>query len=109
MMFGFADQRRDLLAAELERIMQDMRVFGALRVYVTGDYGAGRVRADTELELVIVQITDAPFHRRPDFWVTHLRPRLGTRFIVYTPEEFEAHEGTDLVLVEAERIGEQVL
>jgi hypothetical protein len=109
MMFGFADQRRQLLAAELERIMVDMRVFGALRMYVTGDYGAGCVKADTELELVIVQITDAPFHRRPDFWVTHLRPRLGTRFIVYTPEEFETHSGSDLVLMEAERIGEVVL
>ena len=63
---------------------------------------AGRVKADTELELVIVQITDAPFHRRPDFWVTHLRPRLGTRFIVYTPEElaYEISAGQVSLVVE---------
>ena len=109
MMFGFADQRRQLLAAELERILADMRIFGALRVYLTGAYAAGRVAPDTELELVIVQITDVAFHRRADFWVTHLRPRLGTRFLVYTPEEFDALSTTDPVLVEAERLAQIVL
>ena len=105
MMFGFAQQRRQLLAAELERILSDLSLFGARRVYLVGDFAAGRVTAETELELVIVQDTDEPFHRRADFWVTHLRPRLGTRFLVYTPEEFDDLSAHDPLLRQAERQG----
>lgn len=105
MMFGFAQQRRQLLAAELERILSDLSLFGARRVYLVGDFATGRVTAETELELVIVQDTDEPFHRRADFWVTHLRPRLGTRFLVYTPEEFDDLSARDPLLQHAERLG----
>src|SRR5438067_10455161 len=98
MMFGFAQQRRLLLQAEVERILSDLSLFGARRVYLIGDLAAGRVAPETTLELVIVQATDEPFHRRPDFWVTHLRPRVATRFVVYTPDEFETMEDEDTVL-----------
>ena len=98
MMFGFALQRRQLLEAELQRILSDLSLFGARRVYLTGDLVAGRVGPETALDLVIVQATAEPFHRRPDFWVTHLRPRVATRFIVYTPEEFEGLESEDPLL-----------
>ena len=108
-MFGFAQQRRQLLDAEVQRILSDLSLFGGRRVYLTGDLAAGRVGPETTLELVIVQSTDEPFHRRPDFWVTHLRPRVATRFIVYTPEEFEALEGTDLLLLRAAQFGEMIV
>jgi hypothetical protein len=98
MMFGFAQQRRQLLEAEMQRIESDLSLFGARRVYLTGDLAAGRVTRETGLDLVIVQETDEPFHRRSDFWVTHLRPRVATRFIVYTPDEFEGLEADDSVL-----------
>ncbi len=109
MMFGFARQRRQLLDAELERILGEVLPFGALHMYVIGDLARGEIAPDTELELVIVQDTDEPFHRRPDFWVTHLRPRLGTRFLVYTPEEFEALAEIDLVLTNALQNGTVVI
>ncbi len=109
MMFGFAQQRRQLLEAELQRILSDLSLFGARRVYLTGDLAAGRVGPETALELVIVQATGEPFHRRPDFWVTHLRPRLATRFIVYTPEEFEALESEDPLLRWAVHQGEMIV
>ena len=38
---------------------------------------------------------DEPYHRRADFFATHLRPRVGTRFLVYTPDEFERCAETD--------------
>lgn len=105
MMFGFARQRRQLLDAELQRFLDDARTFGALRMYVVGALARGEAGPDTELELVIVQETSEAFHRRADFWVTHLRPRVGTRFLVYTSEEFDSLADIDPVLVDAQRTG----
>ena len=106
MMFGFAQQRRRMLDAEAERLTTELPPLGVLRMYLTGDYAAGNVGPDTELELVIVQETDQPFHRRADFFVSHVRPRLGTRFIVYTPAEFEELEPGDPVIQRAVTSGE---
>ena len=109
MMYGFAQQRRQLLEAELERLRADMPQLGAMRVSLTGDMAVGRVTPETALELVVVQQTDEPFHRRSDFWVTHLRPRLDTSFFVYTPEEYEELAEIDPLLAAAERDGEVII
>jgi hypothetical protein len=106
MMFGFAQQRRRMLDAEAERLTAELPPLGVLRMYLTGDYAAGRVGPDTELELLIVQETDQPFRRRADFFVSHVRPRLGTRFIVYTPDEFDALQADDPVIRRAVVSGE---
>ena len=109
MMLGFSDHRRQLLLAEMERMAAEMPALGALGAYLVGALALGRTEPDTELELVVIQPTDEPFHRRADFWVSHLRPRVGTRFLVYTPEELEALEQVDPVLREAHRIGERIV
>ncbi len=109
MMFGFSRQRRQLLEAEAQRFAAEAYGYGALRAYLVGELAAGAIGPETELELVIIQETDEPFHRRADFWVSHLRPRVGTRFLVYTPEELEALEQVDPVLREAHRIGERIV
>ena len=106
MMFGFSGQRRQLLEAEAQRFAAEAYGYGALRAYLVGDLAAGSVGPETELEIVVVQETDEPFRRRADFWVAHIRPRVGTRFLVYTPEEFETVEEDDALLLEAIRIGE---
>ena len=106
MMFGFSGQRRQLLEAEAQRFAAEAHGYGALRAYLVGDLAAGRAGPETELEIVVVQDTDEPFHRRADFWVAHIRPRVGTRFLVYTPEEFEQFEQDDALLREALRVGE---
>ena len=106
MMFGFSGQRRQLLEAEAQRFAAEAYGYGALRAYLVGDLAAGSVGPETELEIVIVQETDEPFRRRADFWVAHIRPRIGTRFLVYTPEEFEACEEDDALLLEAIRVRE---
>ncbi len=109
MMYGFAQQRKQMLEAELERLRSEMPQLGAMRVALTGDLAVGRVTPETSLELVVVQMTDEKFHRRADFWTTHLRPRLDTTFIVYTPEEYEELAETDPVLVAVERDGEVII
>ena len=109
MMFGFSGQRRLMLEEEARRIAGELMGFGALRAYLIGDLSRGTVGPESELELVIVQETDEPFHRRADFWVGHVRPRVGTRFLVYTPDEFEAFEEIDPLLIVAQRSGEVLI
>src|SRR6266545_5203325 len=105
MMFGFAEHRRQLLEAELARFQREAPALGALRAYLIGDVARARVNPASELELVLVQQTAEPFRRRSDFWVTHLRPRAATRFLVYTPEEVDTLAEVDPLLREAQRLG----
>lgn len=95
MLFGFAKHRRELLEAEFLRIAGEMRLLGAERFWLTGDLAADTVSAESELELLIIRQMDEPYHRRADFFASHLRPRVGTRFLVYTPDEFERCTETD--------------
>jgi hypothetical protein len=108
MMIGFAEQRRAMLEAELARFAQELPPFGVERLYVTGDFGHGRVSASTGLELVVVHPTDEPFHRRPGFFVDHLRPRVQTQFFVYTRQEFDSQQETDPLLIRTIALGEPV-
>ena len=95
MMLGFAAQRRQLLEAELARLVEELPPFGVQRLYAAGAFAHGEVQSDTPLEVVIVHPTDDPFRRRADFFVEHFRPRLQTHFFVYTPEEFDALASDD--------------
>jgi hypothetical protein len=108
MMVGFSRRRRQLLEAELQRLAQELPPLGIEKLYLTGSLAQGKVGPETELEVVAVQRTDELFHRRPDFFVSHLRPRIGTRFFVYTPEEFTQLSGTDPVLRQALASGELI-
>ena len=107
-MFGFARQRRKMLEAELERFVQEMPTLGMLRMWVVGDLARGSVSPGSELELVLVQQTDDPWHRRADFWHSHLRPRVGATFHVFTPDELEELDAADPVLRSAQNNGELV-
>jgi hypothetical protein len=109
MMFGFSTHRQRLLEAELERIAAEVPPFGARRMILVGELARGQVGPETELVLVLVQETEEPFHRRPDFWVTHLRPRVGTRFLVYTPQEFDSLQEIDPLLIAAGREGRRIV
>ncbi len=100
--------RKRLLDAELERFVEELPPLGVHRAYLTGDVAIGKIEPDTELELVLVQDTVEPFHRRADFFVTHLRPSVGTRFLVYSPEEFADLESIDPVLVKTKMHGEAI-
>ena len=107
-MIGFARQRQQLIEAEIARMAKELPRLGVLRAWVTGDFARGQLAPGTPLELVVVHDTREPAHRRSDFFVDHLRPRLDTRFAVYTPEEAERLEQVDRVLVAAERLGEPI-
>ena len=95
MVFGFSKHRRELLEAEFLRIAGEMRLLGVERFWLSGDLAADAVTAESELELLVIKEMDEPYQRRADFFSTHLRPRVGTRFLVYTPAEFERFEERD--------------
>ncbi|MDE2967912.1 MAG: hypothetical protein OXS30_10580 [Chloroflexota bacterium] len=109
MVFGFATHRRQQLEAEFLRIAGSMRQLGAERFWLAGDLARNEVRPDSGLELLIVHETEQPFHRRSDFFQTHLRPQVGTSFIVYTPDEFADLCETDRVIVEATSLSDEVI
>ncbi|MGE3272877.1 MAG: hypothetical protein AB7P40_29335 [Chloroflexota bacterium] len=109
MMFGFADHRRQILEAEARRFAQEAPPYGAMAAWIVGDLARGVIDPETELELVIVQETDEPFQRRGEFWESHLRPRIGTRYLVYTPEEVDEFEESDPLLMGAMASGERIV
>lgn len=108
MMYGFGIQRKQMLEAELQRLVEEMPQLGMTSMYLVGPFARGEVTPGTVLDLVIVQETDDPVHRRADFWTTHLRPRIGINFFVYTQQEFEDPQNGDRLLHDASNIGERV-
>ena len=108
MMFRFAEQRRLLLQAEFLRIAGELPALGAIRFWPAGDLAEQRVGPGSELEILIIHDTGQPFRRRSDFFTTHLRPSVGTRFLVYTPDEADALEESDLLLRRTIRLSDAV-
>ena len=108
MMFGFGGQRKQMLEAELQRFIEEMPQLGMEAMYLIGPVARGEVDPATVLDLVVVQETDQPPHRRADFWTTHLRPRIGANFYVYTRDEFENPPAPDPLLHDAFTHGERV-
>ncbi len=109
MMFGFGQQRRMMLEAELQRFVEEMPQLGMTRLILIGDLVAGTpAKPDTTLELVVVQETIEPHHRRHEFWATHLRPAVGTSFHVYTESEFNDFGEQDPILRQAAQYGDQL-
>lgn len=104
-MFGFAAHRREQLQAELRRMAEELPPLGVFRAYLGGDLASGAVTAESDLEIILLHETREPYHRRPDFFTSHLRPRVSTRFIVYTPEEFDRWEDEDPLLRAVVRAG----
>ena len=102
MMFGFSGQRRRLLEAELMRMAGEIPALGGRGTLLVHDVlGAEPVDPGTGLHLVVIHETDQPFHRRADFFTSHLRPQVGTQFYVYTPEEYETLGESDPLLRQA--------
>ena len=106
MMFGFSKLRRALLVEELQRMASELPRLGVERAWLIGDLADSLVGPESQLEFVVIHKTAEPFHRRSDFFVTHLRPSVGTNFLVYTPDEFDQFSDSDQLLLRAIRGGE---
>ena len=105
---GFAPRRKQMLEAELQRILEMFPQLGVEQAFLVGDLAADKVQPDSCLEVVIVQDIPGYFHRRSDFFSSHLSPMVGTTYAVYTPDEFRAHKDTNPYLLNALKTGRQV-
>ena len=109
MMFGFGRERRQQLELEFARMAGELPALGALRILSLEDFLAReQVLPSDGLDLVVVLQTGEPYHRRADFLTSHLRPRVGTRFLVYTPDEYEELRDSDPVIRRALAAGRVV-
>ena len=105
--FGFAEHRRRLLDEEAQRLRLRRRRTARCEPGSSESTGEGLATPGDRAGLVIVsQDTDEPFQRRGDFWESHLRPRVGTRYLVYTPDEADEFADADPLLLQATMRGE---
>lgn len=84
-----AKDRRALLKRELGRWMPLLLAHEQPeRIILFGSYPAGQVSEWSDLDMVIVRDTDAPFLERVRRVLALLEPRVGLDVLVYTPQEF---------------------
>jgi predicted nucleotidyltransferase len=74
------------------------------KIILFGSYAAGQIGEWTDLDLVIVKETTAPFLDRTREVLTLLKPRVGVDVLVYTPDEFK-RLGQERAFVRQEIIG----
>ena len=90
MMFGFGGQRKQMLEAELQRFIEEMPQLGMEAMYLIGPFARGEVDPATVLDLIVVQETDQPPHRRADFWTT-CDPELAPTFTSIRATSLKTH------------------
>ena len=83
-------ERRALLEQELNRwlplLIANER---PSKVILFGSYCAGQVSEWSDLDMVVVKETNAPFLDRTRQMLSLLQPRVGVDILVYTPQEWE--------------------
>ena len=84
-----AKDRRALLKRELGRWLPLLLAHEQPeRIILFGSYPAGHVSEWSDLDMVIVKDTQAPFLERVRRVLALLEPRVGLDVLVYTPQEF---------------------
>ncbi len=96
--FGFSNHRKNCLEKELSKFSNESRQLGAKSLAVFGDFTLSKIKPDTSLDLLIIQETNEIFINRDEFWITHLRPSVHTRFFVYTPGEYNELSDNNYVI-----------
>ena len=82
-------QRRALLKRELGRWLPLLMAHEhPEKIILFGSYPAGQVSEWSDLDMVIVTETEAPFLERVRRVLALLEPRVGLDILVYTPREF---------------------
>lgn len=95
---GFANHRKNCLEKELSKFSYESKQLGAKALAVFGDFTLNKIKPDTPLDLLIIQETEEEFFNRDEFWITHLRPSVHTRFFVYTPDEYKELSSKNYVI-----------
>lgn len=82
--------RRALLERELARWLPLLITHEQPeKIILFGSYPAGQIAEWSDLDLVLVKNTSAPFLDRVRQVLTLLQPQVGVDLLVYTPQEYE--------------------
>jgi HEPN domain-containing protein/predicted nucleotidyltransferase len=82
------ERRRLLLLSELTRIGKILSAERSIRqILVFGSVATGAVHEWSDLDVLVVQETDAPFLERSRRLIALTRPSVGAEFLVYTTRE----------------------
>lgn len=96
-----AVQRTSRLKAELERMRSLLAKEPTIKqVVVFGSTATGQTHEWSDLDLMIIEESEAPFIERGLRLARLVRPRVGTQFLVYTPGEIHALAHKPFVQVE---------
>jgi predicted nucleotidyltransferase len=97
--YGVEKQREDRVVAEARRVQLQRELDRWLplliahhqpdRIILFGSYSAGQISEWSDLDLVIIAETQAPFLDRTRQVLELLKPKVGVDVLVYTPQEFE--------------------
>ena len=83
------EKRRQLLKTELERISEQLKTMGALKIIVFGSYAEGHVRSTSDLDIVAIM----PSTMSGKKWMLKVYDEIDRNvdcdILCYTPEEFE--------------------
>src|SRR5215470_3398954 len=94
-------QRARLLKAELERIRSLLVAQPTVKqVVVFGSTATGQMHAWSDLDLMVIEDSEAPFIERGLRLSRLVRPQVGTQFFVYTPKEIQALAQKPFVQIE---------
>lgn len=86
---SLVDERRQLLAAELDRILPLLEEkYAADAVLLFGSTANGDIHQWSDLDLVIIKHTNRRFLDRIKDVIELIQPQVGMDIVVYTPEEF---------------------
>jgi len=77
-----------MLEQELRRYVRELsQDLDTVGIVVFGSLGGGVLREDSDIDLMVVKETSAPFLERLRRMRRELQPKVATDFLVYTPEE----------------------
>ncbi len=76
-------------AAELDKIVTDLRPYMPEKVILFGSFARGDYHAGSDVDLLIIKDTGPPFLERTADVLRLCQSRLALEPLVYTPAEFE--------------------
>ena len=88
MSIGGSAQRALRLKAELQRLRSLLAEQPTVQqVIVFGSTATGQTHAWSDLDVMVIEESEAPFIERGLRLARLVRPQVGTQFLVYTPQE----------------------
>lgn len=83
-------ERRRLLDEELKRLVAELKILGAQRIFLFGSMARDKSSLDSDIDLMVVLESDLPFIKRLGWLYEELRPRTALDLLAYTSEELAA-------------------